>query len=87
MEFDCTSCGLCCEHVSPHPDVEAVDGTCVKFDKASRRCSDYENRPRVCNVCASYDDFKDKYTEEEYLKVNYQACEYLKKTYGEGIRI
>lgn len=82
MVFDCSGCGICCEHTAPHPDVEAVDGTCVKFNKETRKCSDYENRPRVCNVCASYEDFKDQYSEEEYLKVNYDACRYLAARYG-----
>lgn len=81
MIFNCDSCGLCCEHVVSHPDIEAVNGTCIKFNKETRKCSDYENRPSICNVCKSYENYKDKYTEEEYLQVNYESCRYLKERY------
>lgn len=81
MEFDCSGCGLCCEHVAEHPDVPHANGICLKFDRTTRRCTDYENRPDICNVCKTYDCFKDQYTEEEYLALNYKACEYLKSRY------
>ena len=78
MVFNCKeNCGLCCEHVAPHPDVESVDGVCVKFDKVSRKCSDYENRPLICRVCDGYSFFKDQMTEDEYLEANYRACRQL----------
>lgn len=81
MEFNCDSCGLCCEHVPEHPDIEHVGGVCVKFNKETRRCSDYEGRPSICNVCKTFDLYKDQYSEEEYLELNYKACEYLKARY------
>ena len=81
MFFDCDGCGICCEHVTDHPDIQSLDGVCVLFDQTTRKCIDYENRPSVCNVCETYSDYKHQYTEEEYLKLNYLACDYLKLRY------
>ena len=86
MEFNCTqNCGICCEHVPDHPDIQSLDGICVLFDQTTRKCIDYDNRPDICNVCKTYDQFKDTHTEEEYLKANYAGCEYLKARYVSSI--
>lgn len=80
IEFSCDACGLCCEHVVDHPDIVHVDGCCVLYDRETRRCSDYANRPLVCNVSASYQNYR-HLSPQEYLDANYSACAYLKETY------
>lgn len=82
MNFSCTpNCGICCEHVPDHPDIQSLDGVCVRFDPVTRKCTDYETRPDICNVCTTYKDYAEKYTEEEYLALNYAACDMLKEKY------
>ena len=81
MKFNCDGCGICCEHVVNHPDIQHVGGVCTLFNRDTRMCSDYENRPSICNVCASYQLYSDIHSEEEYLRLNYLACDLLKSKY------
>ena len=68
-------CGACCNlDPTDRPDLEEYltpeeltlylsfvgeDGWCVNFDRATRECRIYENRPRFCRVQA--DIFQDLY--------------------------
>ena len=46
--------------------------------EASNLCSIYDNRPLLCRIDDSYDIyFKDRYTKEEYYKLNYEVCKKL----------
>jgi hypothetical protein len=83
-QFHCDKCGLCCENLnlsSEYDDLNDGTGTCRYFDKETRLCTIYDNRPEKCNIEASFYRFKDKYTYEEYLELNYKACRELKENH------
>lgn len=69
-------------------DLDRGDGICRYFDVTSKLCSIYENRPDKCNVDKMYEKcYKDKIFIEEYYKLNYEACNRLKKVFASGLRI
>lgn len=79
--FHCSQCGECCKHLKNskiYVELDRGDGICRYLDQ--NKCSVYENRPLMCRVDEAYDRlYKDTYTQEEYYKLNYEACEWLKK--------
>ena len=80
--FVCDKCGLCCENLGMSQDYNDLNdgtGTCRFFDKETRLCTIYENRPKKSNIEASYYRFKKQYTYDEYLELNYEACRVLKE--------
>lgn len=85
--FICDCCGICCMRVSSSPiysDLDRGDGICRYFNSKTKLCNIYENRPSKCNVDKIYEVyFKNKMSKEEYYKLNYSACEKLKK---EGVK-
>lgn len=64
--MDCEGCGACCvdqdisltrheQLLTPPEDMEGgmlkkIDGRCIRLDPATRRCTDYENRPLLCRI-------------------------------------
>ena len=83
INFKCDECGLCCRHidrVAQLKDFDTGNGVCKFLDTATNRCRIYFNRPDLCNVAVGYQKyFADLYTEEEYLRLNYEACVRLKR--------
>lgn len=81
--FKCDKCGICCESISAlelYKELDEGTGTCKYFDKHSRLCTIYNNRPDICNVDKAYElYFKKEYTREEYYTLNYEMCEKLKR--------
>ena len=81
MKFHCDCCGLCCRHIDRShllKDFDRGDGVC-KFLSDENLCRIYAHRPDFCNVEAGYYKyFADRYSEEEYLRLNYEACTRLK---------
>ena len=86
MEFKCDCCGLCCRHIdrsSMLKDFDTGNGICKFLDTETNRCKIYAERPAICNVVEGYKKFfANMYTEEEYLKLNYDACENLKREFN-----
>ena len=86
-KFICKGCGLCCKSihlVEELSDYHNGNGICVNLDLKTLKCKIYEKRPTICNVEKSYDIyFSDKFSEEEYLKKNYEGCDFLMKKEGE----
>ena len=81
--FDCSKCGICCCHIHT-PLIENIDGVCVNYNKETKLCNIYETRPNICRVEEGYDlYFKDVVNYEDYIKLNYQACQDLKDMFGE----
>lgn len=80
-KFNCDCCGLCCRHINRSnllKNFDRGDGVC-KYLGENNLCKIYENRPDICNVEVGYKKyFADMYTEEEFLKLNYEACKKLK---------
>ncbi|MCR5834307.1 MAG: hypothetical protein K6G55_06645 [Selenomonadaceae bacterium] len=89
IKFKCDCCGLCCRHINRVPYLKEFDtgnGVCKYLDLDTNRCRIYKNRPDICNVEVGYKKFfADKYTEEEYLRMNYEACAQLKREYKESL--
>ncbi len=81
-KFICDGCGLCCRHISgiePLKNFDTGNGVCKFLDTATNRCRIYATRPDVCNVEIGYKKYFSKiYTEEEYLRLNYEACKFFK---------
>lgn len=79
--FNCSKCGQCCRNLRLNKLYDSLDdGTgCCKYLKGNE-CSIYDERPLLCNVDKCYElYFSDVMTVEEYYKINFQACEMLKK--------
>lgn len=78
--FDCIKCGKCCRSLKNniiYSDLDRGDGVC-KYLK-DNLCSIYDNRPLLCRVDDCYNlFFKDKYTKEEFYKLNKIICNTLK---------
>ncbi|MBO4400301.1 MAG: YkgJ family cysteine cluster protein [Selenomonadaceae bacterium] len=81
-KFHCDCCGLCCRHINRSnllTDFDRGDGVCKFLDASTNLCTIYSDRPDCCNVERGYQKyFADRYTEEEYLRLNYDACAKLK---------
>lgn len=79
--FNCDMCGKCCQNLRLSPLYSELDngtGKCRYLE--GNLCSIYETRPLLCRIDESYDAFfKGKMTKEEYYRLNYEACEKLKK--------
>lgn len=79
--FFCEKCGECCKHLDRsdlYKDLDRGDGVC-KYLKQNI-CSIYNKRPIICRVDESYYSFfKEQISLEDYYKLNYDACNKLKK--------
>ena len=89
MKFHCDCCGLCCRHIDRShllADFDRGDGVCKFFDTSTSLCRIYAHRPDFCNVERGYEKyFADRYSEEEYLRLNYEACAKLKAEFHDTI--
>lgn len=81
--FNCDKCGLCCQNLNKselYNDLNDGTGVCVYFDKKSKLCMIYENRPLKCNIDKLYNlYFRKYYSIEEYYKLNKNICDELKE--------
>lgn len=79
--FHCTQCGLCCRHIDRVPQLAEFDlgnGTCRHLK--GNLCDIYDHRPEICQVDHMYEVyFKDKYTKEEFYKLNEEVCHLLQQ--------
>ena len=82
-KFPCLKCGTCCTKLDNNKIYSHLDqgnGVCIYFDSASKLCSIYDDRPLICNVEKMYDaHFFKIMSYDEYLKINKEACEILRK--------
>ena len=81
-KFICKKCGACCQNLhltKIYAELDDGTGTCIYFDKNSKLCRIYEERPLLCRVDDAYECFKDILSYEDYLELNYQSCELLIK--------
>lgn len=84
MMFQCDQCGACCRHLGwsdLYRELDRGDGVCKYL--SGNLCSIYENRPLLCRVDESYEAFfNGVMSRTTYDKLNYEACERLKKDEG-----
>jgi len=51
------------------------DGACALLEEDNKTCSQYDNRPDICNVGKSYAILgTDEITEKEWFKLNNAIC-------------
>lgn len=56
------------------------DGVCKYFNEENNLCNIYEKRPDKCNIDKTFElIFAKDISKEEYYKLNYEACQRLKK--------
>ncbi len=79
--FQCDKCGACCRNVNLSPlyaELDRGDGVCRYL--TGSLCSIYGERPLLCRVDESYQNFfVGRMSKEEYYRLNYEACDKLKK--------
>ncbi len=84
-KFKCDRCGLCCRHIKGNPfskGFDAGDGVCKFLNRKTNLCTIYDNRPDFCNVEKGYKKyFAELYSEEDYLRLNYEFCAKLKEEF------
>ncbi|MBQ9486532.1 MAG: YkgJ family cysteine cluster protein [Selenomonadaceae bacterium] len=82
-KFNCDACGLCCRHINRSDwleDFDSGNGVCKYLNTDTNLCKIYDTRPDICSVERAYKKyFSDQYSEEEFLRINYEACEILKR--------
>lgn len=79
-KFVCIKCGLCCLNIQWAEELKEYhdgDGKCRFYNSETKLCTIYKKRPEICNVKKSYKRFSDVYTEEEYIRLNYEGCKIL----------
>ena len=83
-EFNCFKCGKCCEILSRFipslKDELDENNVCKHYDKSTKLCNIYNNRPLECNVKEYYiANLKDKVPIDDYFKLNLDCCKLLNK--------
>ncbi|MBR6013433.1 MAG: YkgJ family cysteine cluster protein [Selenomonadaceae bacterium] len=85
QKFKCDCCGLCCRNINRSPllkNFDSGDGICKNLDRETNLCKIYYERPDFCNVEVGYKKyFSEIYSWEEFLKINYETCEQLKREF------
>jgi len=90
---NCTSCGLCCQHISNVPeliDFDLGNGTCKHYNHIDKSCSIYDNRPDICRVdIMYYNRYHKDFSKNEYIESNAMICNSLQEYYkmDESFRI
>lgn len=81
--FPCTGCGACCKSVLLSELTAALDrgdGTCRYFDNVLSTCTIYDDRPDICNIQRTYEQYyKPNIGWSKFVALNLIACEDLLK--------
>lgn len=78
--FKCNKCGMCCRNLSRnniYKEFDRGDGVCKYLE--GNLCSIYKDRPLMCNIELSYYEYFAHIDKEDYYRLNYDACEKLKR--------
>jgi uncharacterized protein len=84
LNFPCTTCGVCCQHISHLDELKEFDrgDGCCKY-LLGNKCSIYNTRPLICRVDKMFDTFyKQHMTEEEFIYLNLLACKGLQTSHN-----
>lgn len=82
LSFPCDCCGLCCRNLDKsdiYVNMHNGDGICFYLNTETNLCTIYDNRPLKCNIIESYNLFSDSYSMDEYIRLNIEICNKLKK--------
>lgn len=81
--FKCEKCGACCCNIKKnhlYNELDNGNGVCIYYDINNKLCSIYNERPILCRIDEAYDlYFKTSMNKEEYYKLNYEACNDLRR--------
>ena len=81
LAFACSKCGACCRHLRVfaglYADLDDGTGVCRHYDKTTRLCRCYAERPLKCRVVGGYALFQEQLTFSEYLRKTEEGCRYL----------
>ena len=83
-KFNCDCCSLCCRHIGGNPlakNMDRGDGVCKFLNTSTNLCTIYYSRPDFCNVEKGYKKYFAEFSEEEYLRLNYEVCNKLKEEF------
>jgi Fe-S-cluster containining protein len=82
MDYPCSSCGLCCQHVGDIPQLQELsgkEGACIHLSE-SNECSIYNERPLLCRIDEAYNSgLFSEYTLKEFYKFNASVCNDLQE--------
>lgn len=83
-QFPCTSCGLCCRHIShiePLAKFDRGDGVCIHLN--DNLCSIYLDRPEICRIDVMYQkEYQAYFTQEQFYQANLKVCKDLQIRHG-----
>lgn len=84
----CDACGCCCrdirgmEHIDPLvKDLISEDGSCTHYDKQTKLCAIYADKPWFCDVQEAGKRLYPTMTTREYLTRTTLACDALKRKF------
>ena len=81
LAFACSKCGACCRHLRVfaglYADLDDGTGVCRHYDKTTRLCRCYAERPLKCRVVGGDALFQEQLTFSEYLRKTEEGCRYL----------
>lgn len=84
--FICEKCGQCCCNInknSLYKELDNGEGVCIHYNKVTRLCNIYEQRPILCRIDDAYElYFKTSLSKEKYYELNYESCRKLRKLNG-----
>ena len=82
--FPCSKCGACCHFigmVGVLMELNRGDGVCRHLT-ADNLCAIYATRPDVCNIETQWAWWKAEYSREQFVEMNKETCEKLRKLVG-----
>jgi len=81
MKWVCDKCGKCCETITNViPEFALEDGACKHYDKETKKCRIYFERPLQCRVDELYDkNMKYFMSKEKYYTNQALMCKLVKE--------
>lgn len=81
--FHCTRCGACCSQLElfgpAYAHLDDGTGVCRHFDRTTRLCSVYGQRPLICRVEEGWEPFFRHMPHDEYVEKTEQVCRWLEE--------
>jgi len=85
-DFPCTQCGACCKSITGIDflkDFDRGDGQCTFLDEQTNLCTNYDERPLLCNIDRAFNElFVTQLSKESYYELNARACNELQKKHS-----
>lgn len=84
INFPCTKCGLCCQHIDFVPELAEYDiGNGICRYLKDTLCSIYDIRPDICRVEVMYaTKYNNLFSKDEFIRQNLLICKQLQMNAG-----